>query len=330
MSAPSASAVLDGLAVHERPGEGDAILWLHGYTLDSSSWQEIWARLPGWRHIGVDLPGHGSSRPLHERDDLRSLAASLGRLIREQRVRHVVALSFGTVVGLQVAIDHPSTLASLTLAAPALAGGPQDPDVELLYGRLAEEYHARGPGPHLRRLWMGEPPFLFEGARRHPERWQALCALIDRHRWLELEDGAMQRLRSPEQRERDLRPITAATLVLLGERELPVFRRCAEIIRRSIPGAQREYLPDVGHLCLLEAPELAGSRLEVHLRAHAQRLPPSAVRPADQLTQDPHPIVGHAGVGALAGSERQDVADAAGGGVVAHGEEGRLREDPQA
>ena len=29
-------------------GEGTKVLWLHGYTLDSSSWREMWRRLPGF------------------------------------------------------------------------------------------------------------------------------------------------------------------------------------------------------------------------------------------------------------------------------------------
>src|SRR4029077_8416311 len=45
-------------------GSGPTVLWIHGYTLDSSLWADLWQRLPGYRHIGVDLPGHGSSGPV--------------------------------------------------------------------------------------------------------------------------------------------------------------------------------------------------------------------------------------------------------------------------
>src|SRR5262245_51575468 len=112
------------------PGESDKVLWIHGYTVDSTVWQDLWALLPGWHHIGIDLPGHGGSRQLQDGEDLPSLGRDLGQLALEHDVRHLVALSFGTVIALQIAIEFPTSFASMVLGAPALAGGPQDPEVE--------------------------------------------------------------------------------------------------------------------------------------------------------------------------------------------------------
>jgi 2-succinyl-6-hydroxy-2,4-cyclohexadiene-1-carboxylate synthase len=204
------------------------------------------------------------------------MARRLGKLALEQGVRHVIALSFGTLIATQMAIEYPTSFASLILGAPTLAGGPQDPDVELTYEALGRLYHERGPGPHLRALWMSSPPYLFKGAERRPELWRSLSELVERHRWEELGSGAMQRLTLRPQRESSLRRIQSATLVLLGEEELPAFRRCAEIIRRAASQCERHYLPGVGHLCMLEAPELARGPIDAHLRAHASCPPPPA------------------------------------------------------
>ena len=62
------------------PNNSDKILWLHGYTGDSSIWGEIWSMLPGWYHIGIDLPGHGSSTPMAENSNLRDLGQRLGKV----------------------------------------------------------------------------------------------------------------------------------------------------------------------------------------------------------------------------------------------------------
>jgi hypothetical protein len=43
------------------------------------------------------------------------------------------------------------------------------------------------------------------------------------------------------------------------------FRRSAELIRRAIPGCRREYLPEAGHLCMLEQPEHAAMLMRVHI-----------------------------------------------------------------
>ena len=62
---PSADPALhlepEGFAVRTAgtPLSGPAVVWIHGYTMDSSTWEELWALLPGWFHIGVDLLGHG-------------------------------------------------------------------------------------------------------------------------------------------------------------------------------------------------------------------------------------------------------------------------------
>jgi pimeloyl-ACP methyl ester carboxylesterase len=262
-----------GLTARIRPGPHDRILWIHGYTLDSSSWAEIWGLLPGWYHIGIDLPGHGGSRPLTERDDLRSLGRAIGRHALDHGARHIVALSFGTIIATQVAITFPAELRTLILGATSLSGGPQDSEVERLYDALIRLYHERGPGPHLRELWMTSPPPLFQGAENRPELWRELWQLVGEHRWLELDRGAMRQLTSHPQRESDLRRIQAATLILLGDNEMAAFRRCGEIIHRAIPDATRHYLPNVGHLCMLEVPGEASALIEAHLRAHAAAAP---------------------------------------------------------
>ena len=67
-----------GLALREQPGAGEAVLWLHGYTMDSRIWEEAWALLPGPRHLGLDLPGHGGSPPAPGLD-----LPALGRRVAE-------------------------------------------------------------------------------------------------------------------------------------------------------------------------------------------------------------------------------------------------------
>ena len=262
----------DGIAARIVECGGDAILWLHGYTLDASSFGELWSLLPGWSHLGVDLPGHGASRPFEAGEDLPSLARRLGRLAIERGVRHLIALSFGTIIATQIAVEYPTSFASLVLAAPSLAGGPQDASVGQLYEELGRLYQERGPGPHLRSRWIRSPPGLFKGAARRPELQRSLEALVDRHGWAELGDGTLKRLLAHPQSEADLRRIQAATLILLGEEEFPAFRRCGEIIRRAVPGAKRIYLEGVGHLCLLEAPLQVQGPIERHLREHASAL----------------------------------------------------------
>lgn len=266
----------DGLVARVRRGPGEPVLWIHGYTIDSSSWADLWGLLPGFCHIGVDLPGHGASRDLRRDEDLPALGRTLGLLAQQWQARHMVALSLGTVIALQVAIEFPCWFSSLVLGATSLAGGPQDPEVERRYEAMAALYQEQGTGPHLRDLWMNSPPDLFKGAEGQPDLWRRLSALVGAHRFTELADFAMRRLTSPPQREADLRRIEARTLVFLGEEEMGAFRRCGEIIRRSVPRCERRYLPGVGHLCLLEAPQQVAAPIAAHLAGERAATPSSS------------------------------------------------------
>jgi 2-succinyl-6-hydroxy-2,4-cyclohexadiene-1-carboxylate synthase len=184
-------------------------------------------------------------------------------------------LSFGTLIALQVAIEFPSEFSTLTLAAPALGDGPQEPEIATRYQELVETYRLSGFGPQLRQRWMQSPPNIFKGAESKPELWATLWRLVGRHAWWELGDGSYARLSSYPQPPARLRAVQASTLVLIGEKEFMAFKRCAEIIRRSIPDCQRLYLPGVGHLCMLEDSARVTSILRDHWLTHS-RLEPQA------------------------------------------------------
>jgi pimeloyl-ACP methyl ester carboxylesterase len=260
------------LVARVSPGKRSKVLWLHGYTIDSSIWSELWEMLPDWDHTGIDLPGHGSSLPLAASDNLPSLARRVGTLALARGVEHIVALSFGTLLGLQMVIEFPESFQSLVLGAPALGGGPQDREVGARYEELAGIYRREGFTTELRRLWMQSPPNIFKGAEAHSALWDRLWRLVGKHPWWELYDGSYGRLSSHPQTPQELRKCRTPTLVLVGDNELPAFKRCGELVRRHLPNCQRLYLPSVGHLCMLEDPVSVCSMLQEHWAAHSRKI----------------------------------------------------------
>ncbi len=257
-----------GFAGRVLEGPGENILWIHGYTLDSTSWLPLWSRLADFSHLGIDLPGHGASMPIAKDASLPSVARQLSEIANEHRARHVVALSFGTILALQLVLDFPLQFESLVLGAPALGGGPRDPEVEVCYDELRMIYQLTGFSPKLCQRWMKSPPRIFPSPDRNSELWRDLYSVVSAHSWWELGDDTFFSLSWHSQTEQALKAIKASVMVLVGEDEMPAFKRSGEIIRRSVPKCRRLYLNGTGHLCLLEDPAFAATQIRHHILAN--------------------------------------------------------------
>lgn len=105
-------------------GAGDeVIIFIHGYCGSLGNWREVLKRLPKEYHAyALDLRGHGQS----DRSDSYQLADmvediyAFGRELAIGQFTYV-GHSLGGKIGYQYALDHPKTLKSMVLAAPAPA-----------------------------------------------------------------------------------------------------------------------------------------------------------------------------------------------------------------
>ena len=251
-------------------GAGPAVLWIHGYTMDSSVWAQLWALLPGWRHVGVDLPGHGGSPPLPAGSTLAGVAAQVGEVGAAVGAQRVVALSFGSCVALQLAADRPALVRRLAVGAPTIAGAPSEPGTDQRYRELAVLRRIAGRsatpvGELLADLWMQSPPDIFRGTEAHPDLRTQLRSVISRHRWDELAAGTMRVVTRDAQTDAELRLIGAATLVFVGDDDMPTFKANAARLARVVSDCRVEPVRRAGHLCLLERPSAVAAALATHL-----------------------------------------------------------------
>ncbi|PKW09365.1 pimeloyl-[acyl-carrier protein] methyl ester esterase [Streptomyces sp. 1222.5] len=256
----------DGL--HTRTyGSGPTVLWVHGYTMDATLWRPLWRLLPGFRHVGVDLPGHGRSEPLSPGVTLPGLAARVRDLARAEEARRWVGLSFGSTVVLQMAIDAPDAVDRLAVGAPTPAGGPPDPAARKRYMELLMLRRMRGAAAagQLADLWMAAPPDIFRGTESRPEVRARVRAVVARHSWAELDNGAMAALSGHVHTAEELSRITADTLALTGEDDMPVFHENAALLVRALPRCRGEVVPGAGHLPFLELPRTTAASLAGHL-----------------------------------------------------------------
>jgi 3-oxoadipate enol-lactonase len=236
-------------------GSGPAVVWIHGYTMDSRIWEHIWSRLPGFRHIGVDLPGHGRSPALQPRTRLRELAEGVAEVLRVAHADRLVALSMGTMVAFEVAIGRLHSLAKLAVVAPAVVGMPAASGTAERYRELTARRRAGATAAELTELWMSSPPDIFTGLSRHPDRFGRLAEIVRDHSWAELDFGGPAAFYAEPQDVRELPGSARELLVLGGDQDMPEFRDLGRQLAAGMPGAQVRTLPGVGHLPLLEAPD---------------------------------------------------------------------------
>ncbi|MEU8891890.1 alpha/beta hydrolase [Streptomyces sp. NPDC048442] len=256
----------DGLHIRSH-GSGPTVLWVHGYTMDSTLWRPLWELLPGLHHVGVDLPGHGGSEPLEPGTTLPALAARVLDVARAEGAARLAGLSFGSTVVLQMALDAPDLVHSMVLGAPSPAGGPPDPAARKRYIEMMMLRRMRGAeaAGGLADLWMSAPPDIFRGTERHPLLRARIRSVVARHSWAELDNGAMVALSGHVHSPGDLARIRADTLALTGSADMPVFHANAALLGGAVPRCRTGVVPDSGHLPFLERPEEVAGPLAAQL-----------------------------------------------------------------
>jgi pimeloyl-ACP methyl ester carboxylesterase len=245
-------------------GAGPPVLLLHGGWSDGREW---WPQLDGlsdeFAVVAWDAPGCGGSSDPPESFGIADYADAAGALIDALGLGpvHVVGLSFGGALAIEVQRRHPGLVRSLVLAS-AYAGwsGSLPPDVvaERLARALAEA--ERPPSE-----WAaGYLPGFFASPVDQATRDEVLRIMHDcRTAGLR----AMVRAFAAADLRDALPGIDVPTLVLSGGLDERAPLPVAEALHAAIPGAQLVVLPGAGHCTNLEAPEAFDREVRAFLRA---------------------------------------------------------------
>lgn len=124
----------------ERPGEGDAILLVHGFGGDLNNWLfNIDALAAAGPVYALDLPGHGESAKLMEKPGLDALTDAVEALMQAAGLEraHLVGHSLGGAVAANLALRDAGRVRSLTLISPAGLG--EEINMEYVEGFTAAE-----------------------------------------------------------------------------------------------------------------------------------------------------------------------------------------------
>ena len=144
-------------------GAGDPVLFINGISAPGIGMAPLAGRLPGRRHLLIDLPGHGLSPPyLWQGAPLREQAVNVIAGVLDGLGIDQVTLvgnSLGGLFSLWFALDQPSRVARAVIVgqpAVAIAGARGDLIMGMLtapvLGRIAT-WMARLPSPRLLGRW---------------------------------------------------------------------------------------------------------------------------------------------------------------------------------
>ena len=241
----------DGDLFFESAGEGEAVVFLHGFGLDSRMWDPQFEVLQStFRVIRYDFRGFGrSSLPPHNgyahEDDLNALLSDLG-----SAPAHVVGLSMGGMMALRFAVAYPQSVRSLVLADSALDGHTWSDDWQTRWYGMREAAKT-GQIAEAKRRWLEHP--LFDSARSDPFLASLLARMVEDYsgwHWCNRDTARVPSAPSAEQ----LGEVRMPSLVITGAHDISDFQSVANTLAAGLPAVRRLIIPNSGHMVNLEAP----------------------------------------------------------------------------
>lgn len=236
---------------YEVAGTGHAIVFVHGFTLDTRMWDDQFQYFAKeFQVVRYDVRGFGKSAvPTGDEyshvEDLKALLDFL-----EIKQAYLVGLSKGGAVALDFTLIYPGTVTALVLIDTVLPGFDWSVEGEARDGLVWEEA-GKGGIPAAKISWLTHP--LFAPAQRQPAVAARLAQIIEDYSGWHFVNHNHEHDLNPLAAKR-LREITIPTLAIVGEYDLPDFLNITNLISQEMPQARKIIVPDVGHMSNMEAP----------------------------------------------------------------------------
>jgi 2-succinyl-6-hydroxy-2,4-cyclohexadiene-1-carboxylate synthase len=242
---------------YEETGEGEAVVFLHGYTGSGGDWaNQIPVVSKKFRAITVDNRGHGKSEAPTKEDDYAIAISSedVYALLKELGIERccLVGHSMGGFISLQFVLDHPDMVRALVLVDTSSGEWDAVPGYAELRAKLDEI--ARNEGMEAAFEYdCANNPARIERFKKHPElrevaRRRVLNTSVDGYIYVARSFGKWQPVTDR------LGKIQVPTLIFWGDEDLP-FERPSRILRDSIAGAELITAHGAGHSPHEETPD---------------------------------------------------------------------------
>jgi len=248
----------------ERQGTGPPLVLLHGILQDSRAWRrQLDALSDEFTVVAWDAPGCGRSSDPPETFRLPEYADCLAAFVDALALGrpHVLGLSLGAVLALELHRRHPRIPRTLVLAS-AYAGWAGSLPAEVVEQRLQQALReAELPPAQFVPGWI---PGLLAGPAPAELVDEVVAMMSEFH-------PAGYRTLAHSLAEADLRDalphIDVPTLLLYGDADRRSPLSVAEALHAGIPASTLVVMPGVGHLGNLEATERFDAEVRSFLRS---------------------------------------------------------------
>lgn len=250
-------AKINGVSLnYEVAGEGNPILFLHGYTGSTRDWASQSAVLSPWYKIAaMDHRGMGKSEapPQEDAYSMPIFANDVLGLFKHLNLGKacVIGHSLGGFIALDFVLAHPELVAALVLVDTSSGEYGTAPEAVALRRKLDETARAQGMDAAFE-YDCAHNPVRIERFQRHPEqrelaRRKLLTTPRDGYIYVA---GAMSKKQNVTAR---LSEIKVPTLIFWGDEDTP-FREPSQTMQRGIANSQMVTIHGVGHSPHEEAP----------------------------------------------------------------------------
>jgi pimeloyl-ACP methyl ester carboxylesterase len=277
-------------------GSGEPVLLITGWTISAAIFEPVAPLyVPHVRVVTYDHRGAGRSQPWVTPVSASMLAADAARVLDDRGIEHahVVGLSLGAAIALELAVRMPARVKSLVLiggaaGGPTMALPPLRDAARAIGGVWRDTLRHRG-------LWPAAALFSAGFRAEHPDRVAAYMPYFQRHlappwaaTWQLIAAASFSRRSS-------LHRVRAPTLVYHGGEDVMTPPGNAEMLAAGIPGAELQIVPGAGHALPLEQPEAAAEALLAWVARHADAQPRPAPARAVARERVTRPFALHTG-----------------------------------
>jgi pimeloyl-ACP methyl ester carboxylesterase len=257
---------VDGLRIaYKRAGEGPPLILLHGFFGDSRVWRRQLEDLSNeFDVVAWDTPGCGRSSDPPDSVRIPEYAGCLSAFVDALGLErpHVLGLSFGSTLALELYRQRPTLCKTLVLAS-AYAGWSGSLPTDVVEQRLRKTITDLDlPAAQVVSIY-NVPGLLSESAPQTLVDENAAIMSGFHRRGMK----AMTRALAEADLRSMLADIKVPTLLLYGDKDVRSPVSLGQDLHSRIPGSQLVVIPAIGHLSNLEAADRFNDEVRKFLRS---------------------------------------------------------------